>query len=87
MLSLLLAVARFLIGVALPGPGTGRGIGLRNRSLTGCQGIAPCRSLTQLGGGVEAALAEVEDALVPAFIIEELETGRFMVSYHRFRRR
>lgn len=48
-------------------------------------GYALLRSLTQrLAGQGEAnvwkpALAEIEDALVPAFIIEELEDGRFTV--------
>ena len=48
-------------------------------------GYALIRSLTQrlAGEGDEnvwqPALAEIEDALVPAFIIEELEDGRFTV--------
>jgi uncharacterized membrane protein len=48
-------------------------------------GYAMFRGLTQrlAGGGEEnmwkPALAEIEDALVPAFIVEELEDGRFTV--------
>ena len=48
-------------------------------------GYALLRSLTQRLAGEsrenvwQPALAELEDALVPAFIIEELEDGRFTV--------
>ena len=48
-------------------------------------GYAMFRSLTQrlTGGGEEnvwkPALAEIEDALVPAFVVEELDDGRFTV--------
>ena len=48
-------------------------------------GYALFRGLTQrlAGGGEEnlwkPALAEIEDALVPAFIVEELDDGRFTV--------
>jgi uncharacterized membrane protein len=48
-------------------------------------GYALLRGFTQrLAGGGEAnmwkpALAEIEDALVPAFIVEELDDGRFTV--------
>ena len=50
-------------------------------------GYALVRSLTQrLAGNAEEhtwqpALAEIEEALVPAFIIEVLEDGRFTVSF------
>src|SRR5262249_28017712 len=87
LLSLLLVlVVCFLIGVAVR---TRFGQMVRERmekSLFGrLPGYALFRSLTQrlAGEGEEnvwkPALVEIEEALVPAFIIEELEDGRFTI--------
>jgi uncharacterized membrane protein len=87
VLSLLLVLlVCFLIGVTVRTP-AGRAI--RERLETSLfermPGYALCRSLAQrLGGEGEEnvwkpALAEIEDALVPAFIIEELENGSLTV--------
>ena len=87
VLSLLLVLTIcFLIGVAVRTP-IGRATRERiEKSLfEGLPGYALFRSLTQrlAGEGQEnvwrPALVEIEDALVPAFIIEELEDGRFTV--------
>jgi uncharacterized membrane protein len=81
----LVLVACFLIGIAVR---TRVGRILRERmekSLEKLPGYALFRSLTQqlAGQGREStwkpALVEIEEALVPAFIIEELEDGRFTV--------
>jgi uncharacterized membrane protein len=87
VLSLLLVlVTCFLIGVAVR---TRLGGALRERIETSLferlPGYSLLRSLTQqlAGQGREnvwkPALAEIEEALVPAFIIEEFEDGRFTV--------
>jgi uncharacterized membrane protein len=87
LLSLLVVlVICFLIGLAVRTP-TGRTLGKRiERSLfEKIPGYSLLRSLTQrLAGEGEGkawkpALAEIEEALVPAFIIEELDDGRFTV--------
>jgi len=87
LLSLLLVlIVCFLIGVAVRTP-AGRAIQERiQKSLfERVPGYALFRSLTQRMAGKDEenvwkpALAEIEDALVPAFIIEELEDGRFTV--------
>ena len=87
ILSLLLVLlVCFLIGVAVRTP-AGRAIrGRIEKSLFDrLPGYALLRSLTQrLAGRDEEnvwqpALAEIEDALVPAFIIEALADGRFTV--------
>jgi uncharacterized membrane protein len=87
VLSLLLVlIACFLIGVGVR-TSTGRAIRERiEKSLfERLPGYALLRSLTQRLAGEsqenvwKPALAEIEDALVPAFIIEELEDGRFTV--------
>src|SRR5262245_5759379 len=87
VLSLLLVlIACFLIGAAVATP-AGRAARERiERSLfERIPGYALFRSLTQqLAGDREEhvwkpALAEIEEALVPAFIIEEFEDGRFTV--------
>ena len=87
ILSLLLVLfACFLIGVAVRTP-TGRAIRERiEKSLFDrLPGYALLRSLTQRLAGEsqesawQPALAEIEDALVPAFIIEELDDGRLTV--------
>ena len=83
---LLVLIVCFLIGVAIRTP-AGRAIRERiEKSLfERIPGYALFRSLTQrLAGRDEEsawkpALAEIEDALVPAFIIEELNDGRFTV--------
>jgi uncharacterized membrane protein len=79
-------VACFVVGAAVR---TRAGRAVRERvemSLFGrLPGYALFRSLTQrLAGKSEEnawkpALAEIEDALVPAFIVEELDDGRYTV--------
>ncbi len=87
VLSLLLVlIVCFLVGVAVR-TSTGRAIRERVEKtlFERLPGYALLRSLTQrlAGQGEEnvwkPALAEIEDALVPAFIIEELEDGRFTI--------
>jgi Uncharacterized conserved protein len=88
VLSLLLVlIACFLIGVAARTP-AGRAMRERiEKSLfERMPGYALFRSLTQRLAGKDdeenvwkPALVEIEEALVPAFIIEELEDGRFTV--------
>lgn len=87
LLSLLLVLlACFLVGNAVRGP-AGRATRERlEKSLFGrIPGYSLFRSLTQqLAGSSEEqvwkpALVEIEDALVPAFIIEEFDDGRFTV--------
>jgi uncharacterized membrane protein len=87
LLALLLVLTIcFLIGVAIRTP-TGQAARERiEKSLfEKVPGYALFRSLTQrLAGKGEQnvwkpALAEIEDALVPAFIVEELDDGRFTV--------
>ncbi len=87
LLSLLLVLTIcFLIGVAVRTP-AGRATRERvDKALfERLPGYALFRSLTQqlAGTGQEKvwkpALVEIEDALVPAFIIEEFEDGRFTV--------
>jgi uncharacterized membrane protein len=87
VLSLLLVlIVCFLIGVSVRTP-AGRVVRERiEKSLfEKMPGYALFRSLTQRMAGKDEenvwkpALAEIEDALVPAFIIEELEDGRFTV--------
>lgn len=83
---LLVLIVCFLIGVAIRTP-AGRAIRERiEKSLfERIPGYALIRSLTQRLAGKDEesawkpALAEIEDALVPAFIIEELDDGRFTV--------
>ena len=87
LLSLLLVLlVCFLIGLAVR---TRAGQVIRERIETNVferiPGYAVVRSLTrQLSGGGhekawQPALAEIEDALVPAFIIEEFDDGRYTV--------
>jgi uncharacterized membrane protein len=87
LLSLLLVLMMcFLIGVAT-GTRTGRVIrdGIERKFLERIPGYVVMRSLTQQLAGDsrdnawKPALAEIEDALVPAFIIEEFEDGRYTV--------
>ena len=83
---LLVLIVCFLIGLAVRTP-AGRAIRERiEKSLfERIPGYALFRSLTQRIAGKDEerawkpALAEIEDALVPAFIIEELDDGRFTV--------
>lgn len=87
ILSLLLVlVLCFLVGVAVR---TEMGRSMRERLerslFERLPGYALFKSLTQQMAGAsrenvwKPALAEIEEALVPAFIIEELEDGRFTV--------
>jgi uncharacterized membrane protein len=87
LVSLLLVLLMcFLVGLAIHGP-AGRATWARFEKslLDRIPGYALFRSLThRLGGKNEdnawkPALVEIEEALVPAFIIEELEDGRFTV--------
>jgi uncharacterized membrane protein len=87
LLSLLLVLALcFLVGVAVRTP-SGRAVRERLEMVffERLPGYGLLRSLTQrLAGDSEEhtwqpALAEIEDALVPAFIIEELDDGRLTV--------
>ena len=87
VLSLLLVlIVCFLIGVAVRTP-AGRAIQERIEKsfFERMPGYALFRSLTQRLAGKDEenvwkpALAEIEEALVPAFIIEELADGRFTV--------
>jgi uncharacterized membrane protein len=87
VLSLLLVlIVCVLIGVAVRAP-AGRAIQERIEKsfFERMPGYALFRSLTQRLAGKDEenvwkpALAEIEEALVPAFIIEELEDGRFTV--------
>jgi uncharacterized membrane protein len=87
ILSLLLVlIVCFLIGVAVRSP-AGRAARERiEKSLfQRIPGYALFRSLTQQVAGSreehvwKPALAEIEDALVPAFIIEKFDDGRFTV--------
>jgi uncharacterized membrane protein len=87
LLALLLVLSLcFLIGLAVRAP-TGRALRerLEQSLFERIPGYALFRSLTQRLAGEsrehvwQPALAEIEDALVPAFIIEELEDRRFTV--------
>jgi uncharacterized membrane protein len=87
LLSLLLVLSLcFLVGLAIRAP-AGRAMRERiEKSLfERIPGYALFRSLTQRLAGEsnenvwQPALAEIEEALVPAFIIEELEDGSFTV--------
>jgi uncharacterized membrane protein len=87
LLSLLLVLSLcFLIGLAVRAP-IGRALRerLEQSLFERIPGYALFRSLTQRLAGEsrehvwQPALAEIEDALVPAFIIEEFEDGRFTV--------
>jgi uncharacterized membrane protein len=82
---LMVLIFCFIIGVAVrtqPGQAVRKRI---EQSFERIPGYAVFRSLTQqLAGSKEErawkpALAEIEEALVPAFIIEEFEDGRFTV--------
>jgi uncharacterized membrane protein len=83
---LLVLVICFLIGVAIRTP-TGRGVRewIEKSFFERIPGYALLRSLThQLTADShetvwKPALAEIEDALVPAFIIEEFEDGHYTV--------
>ena len=87
LLSLLLVLlVCFLVGVAIRTP-AGRAVRerLEQSLFDRLPGYALVRSLTQRLAGREEenvwqpALAEIEEALVPAFIIEALADGRFTV--------
>jgi uncharacterized membrane protein len=87
LLSLLLVlVVCFMVGIAVRTP-AGRAVRERMEKVffERLPGYGLLRSLTQrlAGDGDEQtwqpALAEIEDALVPAFIIEELDDGRYTI--------
>ena len=83
---LVVLLACFLVGAAVR---TQAGLAVRERIEVSffdkLPGYALFRSLTQRLAGEsgerawQPALAEIEDALVPAFIIEELDDGRYTV--------
>jgi uncharacterized membrane protein len=83
---ILVVVICFFVGLAIR---TGMGRAIKNRLdrslFQKIPGYSLLRSLTQRlagdthDGAWEAALIEIEDALVPGFIIEELVDGRFTV--------
>jgi uncharacterized membrane protein len=83
---LLMLIVCFLIGVAVNTP-MGRKIRERieNALFLRLPGYRLCRSLAQQLAGEshdkvwKPALVEIEEALVPAFIIEELDDGSFTV--------
>ena len=83
---LLILLFCFVVGL-LVGTGVGKAIEekLEKQVLFKIPGYATARNLTQrmLGESRDKtwkpALAEIEEALVPAFIIEELDDGRFTV--------
>jgi uncharacterized membrane protein len=87
LLALLLVLAAcFLIGAAVRTPaGRATRERIEKALFEKLPGYALLRSLTQQLAGEnqetvwKPALAEIEDALVPAFIIEELEDGRYTV--------
>jgi uncharacterized membrane protein len=83
---LLVLVVCVLIGMALrTALGQAARAGIENSLLQKIPGYEMFRSMTRQMAGEsrenawKPALAEVEDALVPAFIIEELDDGRFTV--------
>ncbi len=83
---LLVLLICFLIGLAVQGPaGRATWARIEKSAVNKIPGYALFRSLAhRLGGKNEdnswkPALVEIEEALVPAFIIEELEDGRFTV--------
>jgi uncharacterized membrane protein len=83
---MLVALLCFLVGAAIRTP-AGRGIreGVEKSLFDRIPGYSVIRSMTlqMVGRGEEnvwkPAFIEIEDALVPAFIIEEHEDGRFTV--------
>jgi len=87
LLSLLLVLlACFLVGAILrTGKGRAAWMRIERSLLQRIPGYMLFRSLTQRLAGEthdqvwKPALAEIEEALVPAFIVEELEDGRFTV--------
>jgi uncharacterized membrane protein len=83
---LLVLIACFLVGLALrTSAGQVARASLENSLLQKIPGYTLLRSLARqltgddLDSTWEPALAEIEDALVPAFIIEELDDGRYTV--------
>lgn len=83
---LILLLLAFLVGVAMQ-TSTGQAISARvqDKVLSRIPGYSLFQGLTRQFAGNrdekqwKPALAEIEDALVPAFIIEELDDGRFTV--------
>ena len=86
LLSLVLVLALcFLVGVAVLQSGRAVRERMEKVFFERLPGYGLLRSLTQRLAGDsdetawQPALAEIEDALVPAFIIEELDDGRFTI--------
>ena len=82
----LVLVVCLLVGIALrTSLGQAARTGIENSLLQKIPGYEVVRSMTrQMAGDSrenawKPALAEIEDALVPAFIVEELDDGRFAV--------
>jgi uncharacterized membrane protein len=83
---LLVLFVCLLVGIALrTSSGRAARAGIENSLLQKIPGYGVFRSMTRQMAGEsrenawKPALAEIEDALVPAFIVEELEDGRFTV--------
>jgi uncharacterized membrane protein len=83
---LLVLITCFLIGAAVrTGPGRAAREQIEKSFFERITGYALFRSLTQQLAGTheenvwKPALAEIEHALVPAFVIEEFDDGRFTV--------
>jgi uncharacterized membrane protein len=83
---LLVLMFCFLVGLALRTPfGRAAETGIENSLLQKIPGYEMFRSMTRQLAGDSAesewkpALAEIEEALVPAFVVEELDDGRFTV--------
>ncbi len=84
--SLVLLLACFVVGLlAHTRAGRGAGSSLEGMLLNRIPGYTLVRSLTRRIGNEEeserfaAALVEIEEALVPAFIVEEHQDGRYTV--------
>lgn len=87
LLSLLLVLAICIVFGAFVGTGIGKGVRnwIEQTLFARIPGYSLFRSLTQQVAGQDrdstwkAALVEIEEALVPAFIIEEFDDGRYTV--------
>ena len=87
LLSLLLVLAICIVFGAFVGTGIGKGVRnwIEQTLFARIPGYSLFRSLTQQVAGQDrdstwkVALVEIEEALVPGFIIEELDDGRYTV--------
>ena len=87
LLSLLLVLAICIVFGAFVGTGIGKGVRnwIEQTLFARIPGYSLFRSLTQQVAGQDrdstwkAAFVEIEEALVPAFIIEEFDDGRYTV--------